>query len=174
MTEIAFTKVKLPYGWMANMSPHKVHFDGKEWRTAEHLFQALRLKPHTSVGYIDVWREKTPMNAKRIAKNYIQDLNLQHITLTEDDVMLMRETIALKLESNPHLWDELESTGNAPIYEDVSKRIGDCNSSSLFWGAAFIQNKFWIGKNWLGKIWMEERYNKFYSDKSYKLFMKYD
>ena len=154
---ISFTKVKLPYGWMSNFSPHSINYDGKEWRTSEHLFQALRLKPYSQVAYVDIWREKNPMKAKQIAKKYIKDMNLQHITLTLVDLDIMRLVVSLKLDQHPDLVEELRGTNDKTIYEDVSKRIGDNKSSSLFWGAAFIQEKFWIGKNWLGNIWMEQR-----------------
>jgi len=41
---IAFKKVKDPYGWLGNMSPHPIG----EFRTAEHLFQATRFKDCTN------------------------------------------------------------------------------------------------------------------------------
>jgi hypothetical protein len=41
---IAFTKVRLPFGWLGNMNPFPLAHDGKVWPTAEHLFQALRFE----------------------------------------------------------------------------------------------------------------------------------
>ncbi len=38
MSEIAFTKVDLPYGWLGNMSPHIVKYQNQWYRTAESLF----------------------------------------------------------------------------------------------------------------------------------------
>lgn len=42
MNVIGFTKVKLPYGWLGNMSPYPIEFGGKIYKTSEALFQALR------------------------------------------------------------------------------------------------------------------------------------
>jgi ribA/ribD-fused uncharacterized protein len=159
---IAFTKVKLPYGWMSNFSPHPVEYNGKVWKTSEHLFMAMRVDFAPIIG-TDIWREKNPMMAKRKAKAYIKENNLEHLLLTERDVNIMRTVVQHKLDQHPELVEELLATEHKTIYEDVSKRIGDYKSSSLFWGAAHIQEKFWIGKNWLGKIYMEERHNRFYS-----------
>ena len=39
---ISFTKVSLPFGWLGNMSPFPILYEGKEWKTTEALFQALR------------------------------------------------------------------------------------------------------------------------------------
>lgn len=36
---IAFTKVKSPYGWLGNMSPYPVHYQGRTYRTTEALFR---------------------------------------------------------------------------------------------------------------------------------------
>lgn len=36
---LTFTKVRLPHGWLGNMAPFSVVFDGKPWRTTEALFQ---------------------------------------------------------------------------------------------------------------------------------------
>ena len=40
--DIAFTKVKLPYGWLGNMSPYPIKFGDDTYLTTEALFQALR------------------------------------------------------------------------------------------------------------------------------------
>ena len=41
---IAFTKVDLPFGELGNMSPHRITYEGKRYKTAEALFQALRFE----------------------------------------------------------------------------------------------------------------------------------
>jgi len=34
-----------PHHKLSNKSPHSVLYDGKGWRTAEHLFQAWKVRP---------------------------------------------------------------------------------------------------------------------------------
>jgi len=64
---IAFTKVKLPFGWMGNMSSHPIVEMGVEWPTAEHLFQADRFTdPEIREKIRGI---KNPMSAKICAKN---------------------------------------------------------------------------------------------------------
>ena len=41
-TIIPFTKTGLPNGYLGNMFPSPIEYDGKVWKTAEALFQALR------------------------------------------------------------------------------------------------------------------------------------
>ena len=68
---IAFTKVALPYGWLGNMSPHPVFYDGKWWPTTEHLFQALRFDPKKDMRIIEEIRAKSsPMGAKMHSKRH--------------------------------------------------------------------------------------------------------
>ena len=42
MKSIWFKKVAEPYGWMGNMAPYPIKFDGKVWLTSEALFQSMR------------------------------------------------------------------------------------------------------------------------------------
>lgn len=153
---ISFTKVKGEYGWLGNFAPYPIEFNNKVWKTSEHLFQALRLMDHTEP-YVNIYRESNPFKAKLIAKKFIKENDLKNITLTNTDLNLMRTVVGLKFKQHPELREKLIQTKDKTIIEDVTKRIGDCNSSSLFWGAALIQGKHWVGLNWLGKILEEIR-----------------
>ena len=42
MERIAFTRVKLPYGWLGNMAPYPVTWRGQSYRTTEAPYQAMR------------------------------------------------------------------------------------------------------------------------------------
>ena len=42
MKSIWFSKVKEEYGWMGNMAPYRIQYEGKIWLTSEALFQSLR------------------------------------------------------------------------------------------------------------------------------------
>jgi len=147
---IAFTKVALPYGWMGNMSPYPIEYDGKTWRTTEALFQALRFNDESLQELIRA--EKGPMGAKMKAKGMADRMVIKQ--LSDLDIVNMELCVKLKLQQHPQLKDELLETGDKNIYEDVTKR-GD-RGSNTFWGAMLVDG-VWIGKNVLGEIWMKFR-----------------
>lgn len=146
---IKFTKVSLPYGWMGNMSPYPIKYEGKMWKTTEALFQAMRFQDEDIKELIRA--EKSPMGAKMKAKSLA---NKMVITPTSDrDVENMRLCLTLKLEQHPELYEKLRETGDQKIVEDVTNRNGNRH---LFWGAKVIEGEI-IGKNIMGELWMEKR-----------------
>jgi ribA/ribD-fused uncharacterized protein len=153
-TEIGFTKVALPYGWLGNMSPYPIDFGGKIWRTSEALFQALRFKDLDIQELIRC--EKSPMSAKMVMKANEKFMTVERHS--EKDVKNMKMCLTFKLLQHPELIEELLNTGDAIIYEDVTAR-GD-KGGNLFWGAMRVENEdgfHWVGKNILGRLWMELR-----------------
>jgi predicted NAD-dependent protein-ADP-ribosyltransferase YbiA (DUF1768 family)/8-oxo-dGTP pyrophosphatase MutT (NUDIX family) len=150
MKTITFTKTKLPYGWLGNMSPYSIRFGEDIYRTSEALFQALRFSDNSIKALIR--EEKSPMGAKFIAKARVPQMTVE--PLSEQDVNNMKMCLRLKLSQHMELVNELLNTEDALIIEDVTKR-GD-KGSNLFWGAMLVDDK-WVGKNMLGNIWMELR-----------------
>lgn len=148
---ITFTKVKLPYGWLGNMSPYPVEYDGREWRTTEALFQALRFDDEEIRELIR--EQKSPMAAKMMAKKHRKSMVIE--PMTEDDYLNMIQCIILKIKHHPELIDELVETEDSIIIEDVSSR--GSRGSNLYWGAMLNQNGEWIGENRLGRAWMHIR-----------------
>lgn len=165
---VAFTKVALPGGFLQNMSPHPVEFGGREWRTTEALFQALRfcdmvngepklnpdgsLVPNRPDIVTNIWRQKSPMAAKMVTKSVRDQMVVQ--PLSRQDMGNMRLALRLKVEQHPELARLLDETGEAVLIEDCSNRMG---GSGLFWGAALMPWGRWLGENHLGKLWMELR-----------------
>lgn len=161
MKYISFTKVALPYGWLGNMSPHPVTYNGEVWRTTEALFQALRFNDHSIQK--EIRDEKSPMGAKLKAKGIMNRLKESGDTskiavtpLSSKDLENMELCIELKISQHPDLLKELLKTGDLPIYEDVASR--GKRGSNLFWGA-LIEDGAWIGQSHLGKIWEKARSN---------------
>jgi predicted NAD-dependent protein-ADP-ribosyltransferase YbiA (DUF1768 family) len=159
MDPICFTKVKLPYGWMSNMSPHPVEYDGV-WRTTEHLFQAMRFGLETTVAEF-IRAEKSPMGAKMKAKTYLGTGLVKVQPRTPEDLDNMRLCIRLKVRQHLELAGLLLCTDDRLIIEDVRKRPSE---SGLFWGGApvfkYPDDKEYVGhlgENWLGRLWMEYR-----------------
>ena len=150
MEVIRFTKVALPYGWLGNISPFPLEFGGKQWRTSEALFQALRFKDQAIQELMR--EEKSPMGAK-----FIMKAHKEHMTIephSKKDVMNMKMCLKLKLQQHPSLVEELINTGDKIIIEDVTAR-GD-KGGNLFWGAMLVDGE-WVGENTLGKLWMDLR-----------------
>jgi predicted NAD-dependent protein-ADP-ribosyltransferase YbiA (DUF1768 family) len=161
--EIAFTKVSLPYGWLGNMSPYPVEYNGKKWRTTEALFQAMRFDDEAIQEMIRA--EASPMGCKMKVKAIVKKLKesneLHKRTvepLSEQDVKNMEVCVLLKIQQHPRLLKDLLMTGDTPIYEDVTKR--GARGTNLFWGAMKMPDGSWKGENTLGKIWEKFRKEK--------------
>lgn len=146
MDIIAFRKVKEPFGWMSNMSPHGVG----EYRTAEAFFQALRF--NDPVIRAEIKAQKSPMAAKMVAKKHADKMIV--VPRSPKDLEQMDTVLGIKLQVHPGLEIALERTGDATIIEDCTNRP---NESGLFWGAALRDNGVWVGDNRLGKLWMQWR-----------------
>ncbi|MFC2176122.1 NADAR family protein [Bacteroidota bacterium] len=147
--EITFTKVDLSYGWLGNMSPYPIEYDGKTWRTSEALFQALRFEDEEIREIIR--GEKSPMGAKMKAKKHKELMSV--IPMSEKDVENMKMCVKLKIDQHENIRFRLKATGTSKIIEDIGKRNGERHK---FWGAKKVDGK-WIGDNVMGKIWMEFR-----------------
>ena len=149
MQVIAFTKVRLPYGWLGNMAPYPVIHDDKRYRTTEALFQALRFNAEEIRE--EIRAEKSPMSAKMRAKRYRDRMVVE--PQSDEDVDNMRAVLRLKLDHHGSLKAKLLGSGEATIIEDCTRRQ---RGSGLFWGAALIDGE-WQGENVLGRLWMELR-----------------
>lgn len=150
MNIITFTKVNLPYGWLGNMSPHPVIYRDIRYPTTEHLFQALRF-PKDHFIQNEIVKYNSPIRAKMMCKPYLKDCIVT--PRSDQDIENMMTVLLLKVDTHLDLREELLSTGESLIIEDVSKRP---NKSGLYWGAAW-NGVEWEGVNMLGQCWMEIR-----------------
>lgn len=146
---ILIRKVKDEFGWLGNMSPYPIDYQGKTYRTTEALFQALRFNDEKIIELIR--EQKSPMAAKMIAKKFRDQMVVE--PMSDTDLYNMKMVLRLKLEQHPKLKADLLATGDEEIVEDCTKRP---RGSGLFWGAALKGDK-WVGENWLGWLWMELR-----------------
>lgn len=145
---ILIRKVKDPHGSYGNMAPFPVTWEGREYRTSEALFQAMRFDDEEIREAIRA--EKSPMSAKFVAKRYKAEMTVT--PMSEEDLENMRICLRLKMDQHPDLLKELIAT-DEEIVEDCTKRQ---RGSGLFWGAADNDGE-WTGQNWLGKLLMELR-----------------
>jgi ribA/ribD-fused uncharacterized protein len=147
---IAFTKVALPFGWLGNMAPYPIEWNGKIWRTTEALFQSLRFNDEEIIEKIR--EQKSPMAAKMVAKPF-SDKRIVEVA-SVDDIHNMTMCIVLKVTQHPELKKQLLETGDRLIVEDVTSR--GARGTNLIWGA-MLKDGEWQGQNILGTIWMNIR-----------------
>jgi predicted NAD-dependent protein-ADP-ribosyltransferase YbiA (DUF1768 family) len=150
---ITFTKVKLPYGWLGNMAPFPVKYEGKERRTTECLFQALRFDDETIRE--ELRSNKSPMGCKWSAKRFAKEKPAHRVVepLSEHDLANMETVLRLKLNQHPELKQKLLDTGDETIIEDATSQK---SKSRKFWGAV-LEDGEWVGENMMGKLWMKLR-----------------
>lgn len=152
METIAFTKVALPFGWLGNMAPYPVKYDGKEWKTTEALFQALRFNNDEVRELIRA--EKSPMGAKMRTKALVKIHDRAIEPMSKEDIDLMEMCLRLKFEQHREIQRKLRCTKDQVIIEDCTSR--GKRGTNLFWGAVY-ENGEWVGENVLGKLWMKIR-----------------
>jgi ribA/ribD-fused uncharacterized protein len=148
---ISFTKVALPHGWLGNMAPSPVQYDGKRWKTTEALFQALRFRDDAVKEAIR--DQRSPMSVKMLARRHLKRGANVVVPRSEQDLANMEMVLRLKLEQHQELRQKLLDIGDETIIEDCTNRPG---GSGKFWGATFKDGQ-WVGENWLGKLWMKLR-----------------
>ncbi|MCZ2344479.1 MAG: NADAR family protein [Bacteroidales bacterium] len=146
---VTFTGVHEPNGWLGSMSPYPITYKGREWRTAEALFQALRFTDPDIRAAIQA--ATSPMTAKWIAKGKQDRMTVPQ--RGKRDIANMKRVLKLKVAQHPDLTAALLATGDEEIVEDCTRRAG---GSGMFWGAA-LRDGAWVGQNVLGKLWMEVR-----------------
>ena len=158
MSKVIIRKVDEEYGWLGNMSPHKIMYEKACWLTAEALFQALRFP----IGAVNekgenireiIRAQKSPMAAKMKAKSCKSQMIIK--PMGDEDLKNMKMVLRLKFKCN---WNPLErdllATGDSLIVEDCSNRP---RGSGLFWGAKRLPDGTWQGTNMLGQLLMELR-----------------
>ena len=114
---VTFTRVVPPYGWLSNMSPYPVTHAGVEWRTAEHLFQAMRFYDPRAGRFPDpavpeeIRTYKSPMAAKMAAARHADKMVV--VPASPDDVILMALVLAAKVEQHTVLLAGLLATASS-------------------------------------------------------------
>ncbi len=150
---IAFTKVRLPYGWLGNMSPYEVGTPKHGvFRTAEAAFQASRFLPGSPAAEL-IQRQASPMAAKMVAKPFLATEAIV-TPRSPEDVLLMEDIVWRKILRHDEISKLLLATGEEVIVEDVTNRPSE---SGLFWGAVVVDGEQTRGANHLGAIWMKLR-----------------
>lgn len=150
-----FNGVNEPNGWMGNMAPYPINFNGQVWRTSEALFQSMRFNDPLIKGLIQA--EESPMAAKMIAKKTIYRKHRVIEPMSPQDIANMEACVLLKFQQHPKIARLLMATGSHHIYEDASNRKG---VNDLFWGTHRDPKNPIMpinGQNMMGEILMKVR-----------------
>ncbi len=125
------------YRFLSNFYPSKVTFEGVEYPTVEHAYQAAKTNDWVIRGHIS--RMDTPAQAKRAGRT------LNQIDWHERSLKTMEDLVLLKFISDTDLRRLLLITGDA--YLEETNKWHD-----TFWGVCEG-----VGENHLGKILMRVR-----------------
>ena len=125
------------YRFLSNFYPSKVIFEGVEYPTVEHAYQAAKTNDWVLRGYIS--KMDTPAQAKRAGRT------LNTIDWHKRSLKTMEDLVLLKFISNTDLRRLLLMTGDAYLEETNS------------WHDTFYGVCDGVGENHLGKILMKVR-----------------
>ena len=135
------------------MSAYPITYQGKEYRTAEALFQSMRFHKYPDIQEL-IREQLSPMGAKMKARKNREKLNRgEKWDEAQEDIPWMKECLELKFDQHPILKKKLIDTGDAEIIEDCTTHDKE---SARFWGAVKKEGQ-WVGENKLGKLLMEIR-----------------
>ena len=109
---IFFCKTKDPYGEFSNFYPSSIQYDGRQWKTLEHLYQALKFEDFSTQEKIRAL--PSPMGAAIEGRNR-NNLMRPGWDEVKEDVMMT--CLNAKFEQNPHLKQLLISTGKRWLAE---------------------------------------------------------
>ncbi len=137
---IRFYVAARKYGFLSNLWPCRIEFEGRTYESAEHAYQAGKSSRQEINDYI------AGAPYPRIAAAIGHNLSVYDVRPDWNDIMLdrMREIVKRKFLQNRDLAEKLMDTGNAELQE---------KSSDRFWGIGRNGD----GQNELGKILMDVR-----------------
>ena len=132
------------YAFLSNFYHAPFTYDGIEYPTNEHFFQAMKTLNQEERKKIAA--AATPGKAKRMGRQVQLREDWEEVKYTA-----MRVGVERKFDTHPELASKLIATGDAILIEGNSWHDNT-------WGSCFCSKCAAIaGKNWLGEILMERR-----------------
>lgn len=138
MPDPSITSFRGEYRFLSNFYPRKFYYQGRIWRTAEHVYQASKAADISD--YLRISKLRTPGEAKRAG---------QRVELRKDWERTKRRVMLGALRAkfrDAELAERLRGTGDAELIEGNS--WGD-----TYWG----QSPIGYGFNHLGRLLMQVR-----------------
>lgn len=129
------------YRFLSNFAPITVRYDGTDFATSEHAYQAAKARDEPDL-YEQIANSTEPDESKHLGRKASLPSNWN-----ERKRYLMLEIVTAKFSQNPEYREKLLETGDQPIVELNS--WGD-----TYWGAKSSNGE---GKNMLGRILMGVR-----------------
>ena len=134
---INFVETKWTY--LSPFSAHEVVIDGVMYKTAEHAYQALRMKPEARA---EIMNSTSPLEAWRRAQAAKEN---NQIDESVDKLELMEKIFRAKLKQHSDVREILELTGTHELL-----KVYD---TDYYWGTGAVGT----GENQMGKLWMKLR-----------------
>lgn len=128
------------YAFLSNMYPSKFIWQGTEYKSVEHAYQASKAKTIEEELYI------ASLDSPKEAKRYAKTMDIRPGFHSEKEEIMLT-LLFCKFHQNPDLLKKLLDTGTQEIVE--GNRWND-----KFWGFCLKTNE---GKNVLGKMLMKVR-----------------
>lgn len=128
------------YAFLSNMYPSKFTWQGTEYKSVEHAYQASKAKTIEEELYI------ASLDSPKDAKRYAKTMDVRPSFHSEKEEIMLT-LLFCKFHQNPDLLKKLLDTGTQEIVE--GNRWND-----KFWGFCLKTNE---GKNVLGKMLMKVR-----------------
>lgn len=129
------------YRFLSNFAPISVRYDGTDFATSEHAYQAAKARDDPDL-YEQIADSTEPDEAKRLGRKASLPSDWD-----ERKRYLMLEIVTARFSQNPAYREKLLETGDQPIVELNS--WGD-----TYWG---VKSSTGEGKNMLGRILMGVR-----------------
>ena len=144
MSENEISAFRGPHDFLSNFYAADVEFEGAEYPTIEHAFQAAK-----SLDFAErraIKNAKTASEAKRMGRKIKRRADWFDISL-----VIMETLVRQKFTRYPELKSKLLETGDAKLIEGN-------NWNDRFYGAVYnTTSGEWVGENHLGKILMKVR-----------------
>ncbi len=132
------------YAFLSNFYACKVEFEGAEYPTIEHAFQAAKTPDFDQRR--NIRNARTPSEAKRRGRRIKRRADWFDVSL-----LIMESLVRQKFTHYPDLAEKLLATGEAELIEGN-------NWNDRFYGAVWDSHQnSWVGENHLGKILMKVR-----------------
>lgn len=137
-TQITFYELK--FYMFSNFSSFMVNYDGRDWMTSEHAYQAMKFLGYPRQEWVR--HQRSAHEAMKAAQSKPQEYRADWDKVK---VPIMLEICRAKLQQHPYIQRKLMETGDAILIES--------SPIDSFWG--WGPNK--DGQNHLGKVWMTLR-----------------
>jgi hypothetical protein len=134
MEPINFVESRWQY--LSPFSAHEVNLDGVVYKTAEHAYQALRMKPQAREV---ISNTTSPLAAWRLAQEH-KTSGLIDVTVDKDE--LMEQIFRAKVAQHPDI--------KAILLESEARELLKVYDTDHYWGTGADGS----GQNRMGKLWM--------------------